>query len=87
MTNIRLHQFLFAEPSVFLVKGFKMTDVTYPQGCKPLREDLGPDELIRRLKVQNYDLKKTHSIEMFLKPHLIQLISEFGAYAANDESR
>lgn len=23
----------------------------YPQGCKPLREDLGPDELIRRLKV------------------------------------
>lgn len=28
-----------------------MSDISYPQGCKPIRDDLGPDELIRRLKV------------------------------------
>lgn len=27
--------------------------IVYPQGCKPFRENLGPDELIRRLKVSN----------------------------------
>lgn len=26
-------------------------DMTYPAGCRPVTEDLGPDELIRRLKV------------------------------------
>lgn len=26
-------------------------DIVYPQGCRPVSEDLGPDELIRRLKV------------------------------------
>lgn len=28
-----------------------MSELVYPQGCKPISEDLGPDELIRRLKV------------------------------------
>lgn len=28
-----------------------MGDIIYPQGCKPITEDLGNDELIRRLKV------------------------------------
>lgn len=32
----------------------KMTEIVYPQGCKPIGEDLGPDELIRRLKVRYY---------------------------------
>lgn len=27
-----------------------MTDILYPSGCRPVTEDLGPDELIRRLK-------------------------------------
>lgn len=27
-----------------------MSDILYPSGCKPITEDLGPDELIRRLK-------------------------------------
>jgi len=26
-------------------------DMTYPAGCRPVTDDLGPDELIRRLKV------------------------------------
>jgi len=26
-------------------------DIVYPQGCRPVTDDLGPDELIRRLKV------------------------------------
>lgn len=33
-----------------------MTEIVYPQGCKPLREDLGQDELIRRLKVSEFYL-------------------------------
>ncbi|XP_033251546.1 sister chromatid cohesion protein PDS5 homolog A-like isoform X2 [Drosophila miranda] len=28
----------------------RMTDIVYPNGCRPLVEDLGTDELIRRLK-------------------------------------
>lgn len=26
--------------------------IVYPQGCRPVQEDLGADELIRRLKVK-----------------------------------
>lgn len=26
-------------------------EIVYPQGCKPVTDELGPDELIRRLKV------------------------------------
>lgn len=26
-------------------------EIVYPQGCRPVTDDLGPDELIRRLKV------------------------------------
>lgn len=29
-----------------------MSEIVYPQGCRSVTEDLGPDELIRRLKVQ-----------------------------------
>lgn len=29
-------------------------DIIYPQGCRPISEDLGADELIRRLKVIPY---------------------------------
>jgi sister-chromatid-cohesion protein PDS5 len=28
-----------------------MSEIIYPQGCRSVTEDLGPDELIRRLKV------------------------------------
>lgn len=28
-----------------------MSDIQYPPGCKPITEDIGTDELIRRLKV------------------------------------
>lgn len=28
-----------------------MSEIVYPQGCRSVTEDLGPDELIRRLKV------------------------------------
>lgn len=29
-----------------------MSEIVYPQGCRSVTEDLGPDELIRRLKVK-----------------------------------
>lgn len=29
-----------------------MSEIIYPAGCRSVTEDLGPDELIRRLKVQ-----------------------------------
>lgn len=28
-----------------------MAEIVYPQGCRPITDDLGPDELVRRLKV------------------------------------
>ncbi|GAB0090696.1 pds5 [Sergentomyia squamirostris] len=34
-----------------------MTDIIYPQGCKPVTDDLGPDELIRRLKALSHTLQ------------------------------
>lgn len=34
-----------------------MTEIVYPQGCKPIGEDLGPDELIRRLKVSVFTIR------------------------------
>jgi len=30
-------------------------DMIYPAGCRPVTDDLGPDELIRRLKVGIFD--------------------------------
>lgn len=33
-----------------------MSEIIYPQGCRSVTEDLGPDELIRRLKVQLEDI-------------------------------
>lgn len=53
-----------------------MSDIVYPQGCKPIREDLGSDELIRRLKVSNllaikasnaYNLKKKKKQSLFCR--------------------
>jgi len=32
-------------------------DMTYPAGCRPVTDDLGPDELIRRLKVYYFIIK------------------------------
>lgn len=34
-----------------------MSDIVYPHGCRPITEDLGHDELIRRLKVCFYQIK------------------------------
>lgn len=37
-------------------------DMVYPSGCRPVTDDLGPDELIRRLKV--YYLLKYYKNEL-----------------------
>ncbi|XP_062565110.1 sister chromatid cohesion protein PDS5 homolog B isoform X2 [Armigeres subalbatus] len=34
-----------------------MADIVYPPGCRPINEDLGPDELIRRLKTLTHTLQ------------------------------
>ncbi|XP_055534630.1 sister chromatid cohesion protein PDS5 homolog B-B [Wyeomyia smithii] len=34
-----------------------MGDIVYPPGCRPINEDLGPDELIRRLKTLTHTLQ------------------------------
>lgn len=34
-----------------------MADIIYPPGCRPINEDLGPDELIRRLKTLTHTLQ------------------------------
>lgn len=43
-----------------------MGDIVYPSGCKPISEDLGHDELIRRLKVRGI-LSKTYNNGVELK--------------------
>lgn len=35
----------------YLEQTGSMADIVYPQGCRPITDDLGPDELVRRLKV------------------------------------
>ncbi|XP_003426788.1 sister chromatid cohesion protein PDS5 homolog B isoform X2 [Nasonia vitripennis] len=34
-----------------------MSEIVYPQGCRPVTDDLGPDELIRRLKTLAHTLQ------------------------------
>ncbi|XP_004922579.1 sister chromatid cohesion protein PDS5 homolog B-B isoform X2 [Bombyx mandarina] len=34
-----------------------MAEIVYPQGCRPITDDLGPDELVRRLKVLAHTLQ------------------------------
>ncbi|KAI4466774.1 androgen induced inhibitor of proliferation as3 / pds5-related [Holotrichia oblita] len=34
-----------------------MSEIIYPPGCRPITEDLGPDELIRRLKTLAHTLQ------------------------------
>ncbi|XP_055601218.1 sister chromatid cohesion protein PDS5 homolog B [Uranotaenia lowii] len=34
-----------------------MADIVYPPGCRPINEDMGPDELIRRLKTLTHTLQ------------------------------
>ncbi|CAG9762008.1 unnamed protein product [Ceutorhynchus assimilis] len=34
-----------------------MTEIVYPSGCRPISDDLGPDELIRRLKTLAHTLQ------------------------------
>uniref|UniRef100_A0A0A1XF21 Sister chromatid cohesion protein PDS5 homolog B-B n=2 Tax=Zeugodacus cucurbitae TaxID=28588 RepID=A0A0A1XF21_ZEUCU len=49
-----------------------MTDVKYPSGCRPLTEDLGTDELIRRLKTLAHALQAMGQDEKHV-PDYIQL--------------
>ncbi|XP_073962358.1 cohesin associated factor B pds5 isoform X2 [Choristoneura fumiferana] len=34
-----------------------MAEIVYPQGCRPITDDLGPDELVRRLKALAHTLQ------------------------------
>lgn len=40
-----------------LLQLFAMAEITYPSGCRPISDDLGPDELIRRLKTLAHTLQ------------------------------
>lgn len=57
-----------------------MTEIVYPQGCKPVSEDLGPDELIRRLKVRLSALATSASNSPFSSEqnltHTLQTMSQ-----------
>lgn len=37
--------------NIFLQIG-SMAEIVYPHGCRPITDDLGPDELVRRLKAR-----------------------------------
>ena len=38
-----------------VAQGNKMIKLVYPSGCKEVTEDIGKDELVRRLKVNMSD--------------------------------
>ncbi|GLV36490.1 precocious dissociation of sisters 5 [Carabus blaptoides fortunei] len=40
-----------------------MSEIVYPQGCRPITDDLGPDELIRRLKTLAHTLQSMEQDE------------------------
>jgi len=44
-----------------------MAEIIYPQGCRSVTEDLGPDELIRRLKVQFYNMLFVINNTLYIK--------------------
>lgn len=35
-------------------------EIVYPVGCKPIDDDLGPDELVRRLKVSSHQPRQNN---------------------------
>lgn len=71
-------------------------DMIYPAGCRPVTDDLGPDELIRRLKVylssaiyinniltcNNSNFNLTLSLTNFSME-----ILDFGSYSSSNGSR
>ncbi|ETN63105.1 androgen induced inhibitor of proliferation (as3) / pds5 [Anopheles darlingi] len=57
-----------------------MADITYPAGCRPINEDLGQDELIRRLKTLTHTLQAMGQDEgMYTQyiPLAVHLADEF----------
>ncbi|XP_055904486.1 sister chromatid cohesion protein PDS5 homolog B-A [Eupeodes corollae] len=57
-----------------------MTDIIYPQGCRPLAEDLGTDELIRRLKTLAHTLQAMGQDDGLYQQYIplaLHLVDEF----------
>jgi hypothetical protein len=54
----------------------------YPAGCRPVTDDLGPDELIRRLKVNTIIMSYTQCIY-----YLYYNFIDFSSYASSNGSR
>lgn len=48
LTNMKIFAILTV---IFKLQIGSMAEIVYPQGCRPITDDLGPDELVRRLKV------------------------------------
>lgn len=57
-----------------------MTDIAYPTGCRPLAEDLGTDELIRRLKTLAHTLQAMGQDDGLYQQYIplaLHLVDEF----------
>lgn len=57
-----------------------MGDIVYPPGCKPIGEDLGPDELIRRLKLLTSQLQvmgQEDSLQQIYLPLALHLADDY----------
>ncbi|XP_059055700.1 sister chromatid cohesion protein PDS5 homolog B-B isoform X1 [Achroia grisella] len=57
-----------------------MAEIVYPQGCRPITDDLGPDELVRRLKVLAHTLQGLGQDEGMYQQYIplaIHLADEF----------
>lgn len=65
-----------------------MSEIIYPQGCRSVTEDLGPDELIRRLKVRSDGIPAEISNVLYTKYNnvaLIKLLESFHPCSLNVE--
>ncbi|XP_063542691.1 sister chromatid cohesion protein PDS5 homolog A-A-like [Cydia strobilella] len=57
-----------------------MAEIVYPQGCRPITDDLGPDELVRRLKALAHTLQGLGQDEGMYQQYIplaIHLADEF----------
>lgn len=48
----------------------RMAEITYPPGCRAISDDIGPDELIRRLKTLAHTLQAMGQDEGAYQPYI-----------------
>ena len=58
--------------------------VIYPQGCRPIQEELGADELIRRLKVGSTYRLVSQLVYLTPAAKTVSSVSDIGSYSSSN---